>query len=670
MRFDQPRGLRQSMSWLHTWSGLVLGWFLFAIFVTGTLSFFRNEITFWMQPELHRADKSRVDLDRALQVLAREAPHATQWSMTFPSSRNPTLGLSWQIPAGGESRATAGEAPREGGRDRANAPRERKPAGEGAENGAGARAERGGERGNPAFRESAKNLPGAHGEDLRQRADGQAADSARGSAVSRAAQAESAQQQQIAQAAHSQAQGGSGHGRDARVVLDPATGERLQGRTTAGGNFLYRFHFELYGMDRLWGRWIIGIATMFMFIALISGVIVHRNIFKDFFTFRPARGKRSWIDAHAATSVLSLPFHIVITFSGLLLFGPMMIPTAMQGAYGDNPTAYMQAMRARNLGQTSSPSGERAPLTDLKPLYDAARLAWPERGVGSLTITHPGDRGAIVEFRQPMMGGSLAAGRSTAQTLKFDGATGERLDPAPLAPPTLVQSISNVLIMLHRGFFASPVPRWLLFLAGVGGSLMIATGMVMWRVARQKKQEKTGRTPFGHRLVEISNVAGIAGLLVATAAYFWANRLIPADLPGRADWEIRVFFIAWAAMLVHALLRRHKAAWVEQLACAGFLTAALPFVNAFTGGLPLPASIALGQGLLAGFDLCALFMGIGFFYAAWKVCRHVPRVRREVPEASAADHPADADGLEDGLRVLPVEPLAPAATHLQPEANA
>ena len=46
MRVDQKaEGPRQSMSWLHTWASLILGWLLYAIFVTGTLSFFQNEIS-------------------------------------------------------------------------------------------------------------------------------------------------------------------------------------------------------------------------------------------------------------------------------------------------------------------------------------------------------------------------------------------------------------------------------------------------------------------------------------------------------------------------------------------------------------------------------------------------------------------------------------------------
>jgi len=51
-------GLRQSMAWLHTWSGLLLGWLLLAMFVTGTSAYFREEISLWMAPELHHSQPS------------------------------------------------------------------------------------------------------------------------------------------------------------------------------------------------------------------------------------------------------------------------------------------------------------------------------------------------------------------------------------------------------------------------------------------------------------------------------------------------------------------------------------------------------------------------------------------------------------------------------------
>ena len=45
--------LSKSMAWLHTWSGLVVGWLLFVIFVGGTIACFDKELDDWAQPWLH-----------------------------------------------------------------------------------------------------------------------------------------------------------------------------------------------------------------------------------------------------------------------------------------------------------------------------------------------------------------------------------------------------------------------------------------------------------------------------------------------------------------------------------------------------------------------------------------------------------------------------------------
>ena len=42
---------RQAMGWLHTWVGLVVGWILFFMFLTGSAGYFDTEIDRWMQPE-------------------------------------------------------------------------------------------------------------------------------------------------------------------------------------------------------------------------------------------------------------------------------------------------------------------------------------------------------------------------------------------------------------------------------------------------------------------------------------------------------------------------------------------------------------------------------------------------------------------------------------------
>src|SRR5690606_1906301 len=74
-----------------------------------------------------------------------------------------------------------------------------------------------------------------------------------------------------------------------------------------GGDFFFTLHSPLHAGQL--GMYIVGLAGVFMLAALVSGVIIHRRIFKDFFTLRPrAQGQRAWLDAHNLFGVVGLPF--------------------------------------------------------------------------------------------------------------------------------------------------------------------------------------------------------------------------------------------------------------------------------------------------------------------------------------------------------------------------
>src|SRR5690606_36187949 len=120
--------------------------------------------------------------------------------------------------------------------------------------------------------------------------------------------------------------------RGERTYLDPASGAVLEPRQTAGGNFFFRFHYTLH-MPRNIGIWAVGFAAMAMLVALISGIVIHKKIFKAFFTFRPAKGQRSWLDGHNASAVLLLPFHLMITYTGLVIFFLIYMPAAVDALY-------------------------------------------------------------------------------------------------------------------------------------------------------------------------------------------------------------------------------------------------------------------------------------------------------------------------------------------------
>uniref|UniRef100_UPI0005B8CB94 PepSY domain-containing protein n=1 Tax=Methylobacterium sp. B1 TaxID=91459 RepID=UPI0005B8CB94 len=95
------------MAWLHTWSGLVVGWVLFAIFVTGTASYYRSDISRWMRPELsEEAPDPVAAATRAGVFLRKTMPDAAGWSVKLPNAeafgRRGLLvaELGWALPSG------------------------------------------------------------------------------------------------------------------------------------------------------------------------------------------------------------------------------------------------------------------------------------------------------------------------------------------------------------------------------------------------------------------------------------------------------------------------------------------------------------------------------------------------------------------------------------------
>ncbi|MCL1078793.1 PepSY domain-containing protein [Parashewanella spongiae] len=93
---------RRSMIWLHTYSGLLLSWLVFTVFVTGTLSYYAEELNVWMQPERLQQQNARDPINLAVSTLKQEGAGAEKWSINLGSLRDQKLQISWQLP--GQSR--------------------------------------------------------------------------------------------------------------------------------------------------------------------------------------------------------------------------------------------------------------------------------------------------------------------------------------------------------------------------------------------------------------------------------------------------------------------------------------------------------------------------------------------------------------------------------------
>lgn len=519
-----PR-IRQSMSSLHTWAGLVVAWVLYAMFLTGTVSYFREEITRYMRPELSASlSLPTVQLvPKVMDSIRQRAPAATQISITLPTERKPFVSAFWRDP--------------------------------------------------------------------------------------------------------------STQGRGFQTALfDPLSAQALQARDTQGGDFFYAFHFNFHYIPVLWGRWLAGLCAMFMLVAIISGVITHKKIFVDFFTFRWGKGQRSWLDAHVGLSVLALPFHFMITWSGLVTLMVMYMPLGLQALpLANDRAAVISEMRF--FIPADKPVGQAAVLTSLEALIQQFEQHWDVGSVGAVQLNNPADITAkVIIARQQNQRIS-----TTPQYMVFDGVSGDLLrvkDSSGLAATT-----QGVLYGLHLGRFADTVTRSLYFLLSLAGTAMVGSGLVLWTVKRRAQLPDPKRPYLGFRLVERLNIATIAGLSVSISSYFWLNRLLPLGIVERATWEIHGFFIVWAGTLAWAVVRPAKKAWVELLWLSAILLALLPVLNIFTTQRHLLNSLRDKDYLFVCFDLAWISFAALHAWLALRTSRHQARLKPKLrtPACQLAD---------------------------------
>ncbi|MBS1102878.1 PepSY domain-containing protein [Gluconobacter sp. Dm-62] len=476
---------RASMAMVHTTLGLVTGWVLFAIALSGALSVFRQDISLWARPELSGAAPDPLLTDaHALDWLSRNASSASAWYVASATDLSSFATALW---------------------------------------------------------------PDAKG-DYIQRA------------------------------------------------LDPISGSPDGIRDTLGGEFFYRFHFELQ-LPYPWGRLIAALAALALVVGLLTGVIIHRRIFADFFTFRPSRGQRSWLDMHNLLGVAALPFHLMISFTGAVTLGSLLLPWSTQALYrNDLMASYTELNPALYSRPASGHAGHLAPLL---PMLREAERRFGGAGLEQIYVFNPSDQASLVT----MIAGNSHTVSTSSQTITFDGSSGHILQEHIEKRPVI--KAYTFLYGLHVARFAPGVTRWLYFLSGLGLAALIGSGMHLWTIKRLRRPHH-----LGHRIVARLNVGMLMGTPIAFASFFIANRILATAMPHRASYEVTALFFVWGITLVYGLARRPERTWPGLLggnAVACFLVSLL--------SLPWQTSV------IAGVSTTAAALSASFAYATFRTIR-------------------------------------------------
>lgn len=489
--------LLRSLAWLHTWCGLLVGWLLLSICITGSLAVFHDEIDRWMRPEVpSTAAPARQAVATAERHLRQHHPDAALWSIAL-------------------------------------------------------------EDGGP---EIAWNGAGGAGE----------------------------------------------------ALLHPVSGMILTPRETEGGHFLVEVHYSFHAGTV--GIWLVAAAGIGMLVAVVGGVLIHKRIFRDFFTFRPkASPQRRWLDAHNVLGVLALPFHLMIAYTGLMATVWTYMPAAFDTLYPGNLSTYFAEFAGV---RPPPPEPARAPLVPFAPLLAMAEDRFGPGTVDSILVFNPGRANAAVHMLRRVDDRlSLAADR-----IVFDGTNGAVREVVDTH--STIHSAYTIMAGLHYARYGGAGVRWLYFILGIGSALMVLTGLIVFTEKRRRRS-----SAMFDAVASRLHVAATFGIPLATAIYLLANRLLPVEMTDRGEAERLAFFAAWLGSLIHALARPPEQGWRDQAIAGAILFLAVPILNGLTTKTHLVASIAAGDWGRAAIDLtcfvtAVILVAIGYRLHGRKVHRH------------------------------------------------
>ena len=556
---------RHTMTWLHTWFGLVIGFVLMICFFFGSLSVFDREIDRWAIPETRFEPQPMPSFDNMLlPILQRVEPDAKEYAAMMPVLHDPARGPM--------------------------TPRLELPADE--------------YWAYTTHRDPVLIMGVGFGVPLARNPDD-----------------------------HNHVHGD--------ITIDPRSGAAVpDDALKIGSDWFYPLHYSLNWTWNNLGYWIVGLAGFTMLVALVTGVIMHRKFFREFFTFRPSRQtQRSVLDLHNLTGVVALPFHFFFAFTGLLIFAASIYfplgHTVLKPLHDRH-----EVFEAQETGLPHKAAGIPAPLASVDAMVAEAKRRWAARDmageVGFLMVHHVGDANSYVSIFRAGSDRVTLVGEG----IHFRASTGEVLREDP--PRTVVTGINEFLTGLHLQHFEHWTLRWLYVLGGLLGSICIATGFVFFVEKRKKKHAEKGSQDS--RIVDALAVTTVTGMVIAAIGMLVVNRLLPADLAGKGDWEKLAFWGFWIVAMLHALLRsapvaqaRMNPAWREQCWVIAALAVLAVTLNWITTGDHLAKTMfADPYWAVAGVDL-SLLATAGV--AAWAARRLARRERAAgVPLAAEVAH--------------------------------
>lgn len=360
--------------------------------------------------------------------------------------------------------------------------------------------------------------------------------------------------------------------------------------------------------DEYLGGYLMGVAGVLYFLALVSGVILLLpTLVKDFFALRQGKNrKRFWLDAHNVVGIASLPFHIVISLTVIVFaFHDQFYDGLQEVVYGE------RKMWVR-------PSGAPGP-GDVRKLMPASALVQrvqqeaPGFAVTELLYMD-------VESKRPLVRAGVAhegyvvRGAVSGYVL-LEPYTGQVLNTSML--PTKSDTWSAIVapfFSLHFGSFGGDWMRWVYFVFGLSGAFLFYSGNLLWVEKRRKNQlrgqEALPVQPRRTLLLAAATVGVCLGSVAGVAGALLAAKWLHAAAANLNVTLMTAYYVIFLACVVWAFWRGAARAGVELLAVCALLGLAIPVTSLLALAFPSLGMWAHGSLGSVAVDLTALVLAL------------------------------------------------------------
>ncbi|HTJ92005.1 MAG TPA: PepSY-associated TM helix domain-containing protein [Pararobbsia sp.] len=368
-------------------------------------------------------------------------------------------------------------------------------------------------------------------------------------------------------------------------TLDLSTGPDLS-------EFIDRLHYSLALPE--FGLYLMGIVSLMFGVALVSGFMTHwPRLTRDLFALRPGSNlKMFWQDTHNAVGVLALPFHAVIAITGCVLCLGL-VAAMLFNSIAFNGELMQEITSMRSSVPPAPVIAVPGKPTEVDGLVARARAEAPGFTPRWIAYTRYGADDGTAE----VWGDSdRALGSLGSVLMRLND--GKVLAHQTAAMRDVNHTVSSAVYGLHFGSFGGLVVRWIYFVLGVTGAVLVFTGNLLWIEARRKRSHDD--QPLSTRNIARATIGICVGSCASIAFAFDVALIVPSF----DAWS--VYLAALCAAGVWAIARAPIRA-ARDLLCATALFAALvPVLDALLTSDNLVSSLLARDWQLASIDLAGL----------------------------------------------------------------